>query len=357
MKLRLVILILVLSILGTSCTSISEEKYSYEILGTFDSMIQIIGYTKSETIFLQMVKKAQSRFELLNKYYDIYNNYKNVNNIKTINDMAGRKPVKVSKEIIDLLLFSKEWYYKTGKVVNIAFGSVLSIWHDYRNEGLLDPNKARIPNNKLLQEAFKKTDIEKIIVDKSKSTVFLQDLGMKLNVGAIAKGYATELVAKELVDGGYNSFAISSGGNVKTVGTPKDGIRKKWNIGIQDPNGNELISNKDLLDSVYVNDNSVVTSGDYQRYYVVNNKRIHHIIDPKTLIPADNFRAVTIVTENSAVADFLSTSFFILNYSDGRKLAERLDDVAVLWVMKDGRVEFTENMRKIMKKAGGAKNE
>ena len=178
---------------------------------------------------------------------------------------------------------------------------------------------------------------------------------MRLDVGAIAKGFATELTTKELIEKGYTSFIISSGGNVRTVGKPLDGSRKKWGIGIQNPDGNPNGPNDPSLDVLYINDKSLVTSGDYQRYYEVNGKKYHHLIDPVTLMPANYYRAVSVVAEDSGIADFMSTTMFLTPYEEGLKLAESVG-VDVIWIMNDGTVKATENARKVMKNLGGATN-
>jgi len=330
------------------------SKYSYEFTGAFDTVTQFMGYAKSEEEFESLAKKGQARLVELHKLYDIYHDYDGINNIKTINDNAGIKPVQVKQEIIDLIRFSKEWYNKTGGVVNIALGPVLSIWHIYREEGKNNPEKAKIPDISLLKEAAEKTDINKVEVDTEKKTVFLKEKGMSLDVGAVAKGFATEIVVKELLEEGFTSFIVSSGGNIRTVGAPRDGVRSKWSIGIQDPDGNVFIPTGNNLDTVYVNDASIVTSGDYQRYYVVDGKRIHHLIDPNTLMPSNHYRSVTIVTLDSGVADFMSTTAFLLPYEKSRALIESLDGVEALWIMPDGSMNATENMKKILKNMGGA---
>jgi FAD:protein FMN transferase len=351
-----IIIVIVITVFVCMGCEIALDKYSYEFLGTFDTMIQFVGYAKNEKEFKDMAQKGQKRFEELHRLFDIYHEYQGINNMKTINDKAGIEPVVVQKEILDVISFSIKWYEKTDGAVNIALGPVLSIWHDYREEGLSEPQNARIPDIEMLRQAFLKSDIDKIIIDREKKIVFLQEEGMKLDLGAVAKGYATEIVAAELIEQGYDSFMISGGGNVRIAGAPADGIRTKWNIGIQDPDGNEYIPDSVLLDTAYVSDTSVVTSGDYQRYYVVDNKRIHHLIDPVTLMPAEHYRAVTIITKDSGVADFLSTAVFLLPYDKSRSLVEGLDGVDALWVMSDGEIEATENMRKALKELGGATN-
>lgn len=338
----------ILLLSGAGCAG-RMEKYSYEFMGTFDTMIQFIGYARNKDAFMEMAQKGQKRFEELHQLYDIYHDYPGLNNIKTINDKAGLEPVPVQKEILDIISFSIDWYEKTGGSVNIALGPVLSIWHEYRDEGLADPDRARIPDMELLKAAYEKSDIDKIIVDEDNGTVFLAEEGMKLDMGAVAKGYSTEMVAQELIDQGYDSFAISGGGNVRVVGTPKDGKRPKWSIGIQDPDGNEFIPDRDLLDLAYVSDASVVTSGDYQRYYVVDDKRMHHLIDPTTLMPAGYYRAVTVITQDSGEADFLSSTLFLLPYDKSLALAESLEGVEALWVMPDREIRATEGMKNTLK--------
>lgn len=353
---RSFIFILSLAILLTSCLGHNKtgyQKYNYEFLGVFDTVIQIVGYAKTPQEFDNMTQTAQSSFFTLNKLFDIYNNYENVNNIKTINDNAGITPITVDSIIIDLINFSKEWYQKSNGKCNIAIGSVLSIWHDYREAGLNNPEKAEIPSVDELKNAFKYTDINNVIVDSDKSTVFLKDKNMRLDVGAVAKGYACEIVARELRQKGFTSFIISSGGNVKAIASPLDGVRKKWGIGIQNPDSNPLNSIEEPIDTIFINDQSVVTSGDYQRYYTVYGKTYHHLIDPETLMPADYFRSVTIIANDSGVADFMSTTLFLTPYEEGIKLAEKLG-IDAIWIMKDGSIKTTENIKKYMKNIGGA---
>lgn len=351
------ILGLILSILSACQSKPKYKKYDYNFFGTFDTIIQIVGYTESEEEFNSYAKKMEERFGELHKLYDRYNSYEGINNIKTINENAGIKPVEVEKEIIDLITFSKEWYEIAGPETNIAMGPVVDIWSKYRDEASADPSKARLAPIEDLEAASKFADMNKVIVDTEKSTIYLEEEGMSLDVGSVAKGYATELVAKEIEEEGFISAIISAGGNIRTIGKPMDGLRERWGIGIQDPDAGIVPTESNILDTVFVNNGSVVTSGDYERYYLVGDIVVHHIIDPNTLMPGDIFRAVAIVTPDSGLADFLSTSMFLLPYEEGLQLAESLDDVEVLWVMKDGTIEATPGMKEIMRSQGatGAK--
>lgn len=328
------------------------EKYTDSFFDTFDTVITVMGYTKSKEEFDSYVGKIKTEFIRLNKLYDIYNDYEGINNIKTINDNAGIKPVKVDKEIVDLIVFAKKWYETTGGKTNIAMGSVLKIWHDFRTEGKDNPEEAKLPPIEALKEAAKHTDINKVIVDEENSTVFLEDEKMSLDVGSVAKGYATELATKMIIKEGFTSGIINAGGNVRTFGKPLDGERDYWGIAVQNPDEFILSDDNSSLDTLFVSDKSVVTSGDYQRYYVVDGKVYHHLIDPNTLMPGNHFRAVAVVTEDSGLGDFLSTTVFLTPYEEGRKLVESLDGVEALWIKKDGTIEATEGMEKFMKSKG-----
>lgn len=351
----LIILVLV-SVLPGCSKQTKYERYEYSFFDTFDTIIKVIAYTETEEEFNAYMEKLHDRFMELHKLYDKYKNYEGVNNIKTINDNAGKKPVKVEKEIIDLLQFSKEWYCKAGEETNIALGPVIEVWSKYRDKAEADPEKAELPPMNLLEEKAQYTDIDKVIIDEENSTVFLEDENMRIDVGSVAKGYATELVAREIEEAGLKSAIISAGGNVRTIGKPLEKDRKKWGVGIQDPDSLIFDTGSNILDVAFVNDAAVVTSGDYQRYFVVEDKIYHHIIDPKTLMPGDYYRAVTIVTEDSGVADFLSTSVYLLPFEESLALVESLDGVEALWVMKDGEIEVTEGMKEILKSHGAKSN-
>ncbi|MDD4493472.1 MAG: FAD:protein FMN transferase [Eubacteriales bacterium] len=335
---------------GCRAKNIVYKKYEYEFFGSFDTLIQFSAYTKTEEEFNTMRTKCQERFEELHRLYDIYNDYDGLNNAKTVNNNAGIAPVKVAHELIDVIELSKEWHEKTCNKVNISLGPVLNIWHNYREEGIDNPDEAKLPSNEELQAANVHTDINKVKVDKEQGTVFLEEQGMRLDLGAVAKGYATELIAHEMEEQGYDSFLIISGGNVRTVGAPKAVNKTEWSIGIQDPGEEDNHPNvNELLNIAYIKDAAMVSSGDYQRYYMVDGKMIHHIIDPETLYPADKFRAVTILTQDSCIADLLSTSLFILSYEEGKALVESMEGVEALWVMKDKSIEMTDGMRSVLR--------
>lgn len=349
--------LLVLLALLTGCAPPPKpQKYSGEFLNTFDTSVTVMAYASSQDEFDGIYHTVSDTFERLNRLFDIYHDYDGVNNLKTVNDNAGKSPVVVDADIIELLKLSKEWYKKTDGVVNVAMGSVLSLWHDYREAGGYDPSAAELPPMEQLQQAALHTDIDQVVIDEPSSTVYLADSEMRLDVGAVAKGYATEAAAGLLIEKGCDSVLISAGGNIRAVGTPKDGVRSKWGVGIKDPDS-PLAGSTDesnLLDVAFVTNLSVVSSGVYERYYTVDGVNYHHLIDPKTLMPSNDYKAVTVVLENSAQADLLSTALFLMPPAQSLAFAESLEGVEALWVMPDNEIVATSGMKRMLRDMGGA---
>ncbi|WP_330398567.1 FAD:protein FMN transferase [Anaerocolumna aminovalerica] len=344
-KLVTISLILTILITTTSCSAKEQKKYSAQFLELFNTITEIIAYSDSKEDFSAFAQLIYDNLEEYHKLYDKYNNYDGINNIKTINDNAGIKPVKVDQRIIDLLLFSKNQYQQSEGKVNISMGSVLEIWHEYREDGINNPETASLPPMEQLEAANMHTDIDKLIIDEASSTVYLSDANMRLDVGAIAKGYATEQVSQIAKNNGYKNFLLSVGGNVRSMGT-KGPKKELWSVGIQNP---DKTSEKKSLYTLSLTNLSLVSSGNYERYYTVNGKVYHHIIDPVTLMPAEYFTSVSIVCEDSGLADALSTTIYNMPLEEGKALIESLEDVEALWVLPNGEIKYSEHFEELIK--------
>lgn len=311
----------------------------------FDTVTRIVGFAHSKEEFTEYSQIIRDNLEEYHQLYDIYNDYEGINNLKTINDNAGIKPVKVDKRIIDLLKFSIDLYEKTNGQTNIAFGSVLKIWHDYRTEGIDDPDNAALPSDEELRNAMKHTNIEDIIIDEEQSTVFLKDPKMSLDVGAVAKGYATEQVSRIVRDSGMTSGLLSVGGNIRAVNNNVT-TKEPWNVGIQNP---DAATGQSVLEVVKLDDKSLVTSGDYERYYIVDGVKYNHIIDPDTLYPSKHFTAVSIICEDSGVADALSTAIFSMPFEEGLELINSIPDAEAMWIFSDKTIKYSDNFESFIK--------
>lgn len=340
---RKILSLMLAVILVTGCAApqdtISKQRYQATFLTLFDTVTSIVGFAETEEEFEAITDEIHDQLEIYHQLLDIYNDYEGINNIKTINDQAGIAPVKVDPIIIEFLQDCKEYYEVTGGMVNVAMGSVLYLWHVARNEGIDNPQNAKLPEEAALKEAAKHCSFDTVIIDEENSTVYLEDPKQRLDVGAIAKGWATQKAAENAPSG----MLLSVGGNVCATG-PKPDKNSSWVVGIQDPDGDA----DDYLHTVYVNQESVITSGDYQRYYTVEGKKYHHIIDPQTLYPAEKWRSVSIVCEDSGVGDMLSTSLFLLEQEEGQKLLDKYNACAV-WVDLNGELHYSPGFKDLIK--------
>ncbi len=321
----------------SACSVGKLQKFTEYYFDYFDTATTIIGYEKTEEEFKKVAAQIETQLKEYHQLYNIYSVYEGVNNICALNIVrdGAHRELKVDRKIIDLLLFSKEMYAQTQGKVNIAMGSVLSIWHDYRTKGMENASKAELPPKEKLEEASKHTNIDDVIIDEINSTVFLKDPLMTLDVGAVAKGYAVEEIGKYLKSKGITGYLLNVGGNVKAV---SDENSQSFEIGIENPDGDE---NNPFIKRLTVTSESVVTSGSYQRFYVVNGKNYHHLIDPETLYPGENFKSVSVITEDSAKADAYSTSLFLMTYEEGKQFIEDKAVIQVIWVKNSGEVLFS----------------
>ncbi len=319
------------------------NAYKKTYIDYFDTASVIMGYEESEEAFLEKCAVIEEKLSRYHKLYDIYNSYEGVNNIYTLNKEAAIAPVEVDEEIIALLEFCQEMYELTGGKTNYAMGSVLSIWHDYRTDGINFPETAALPSEEALKAASEHCDPANVIIDKENSTVFFADPKLKIDVGAIGKGYATEMIAKTLEEMGATGYALNIGGNIRVIGTKGDG--NLWTAGIQNP---DLSSADQFLIRTAFSDISLVTSGSYQRYYIVDGKEYHHIIDPETLFPKNTFDAVSIFTPNSGIADAVSTACFNLSLEEGMKLIESMENTEAMWVEPDGTIHYSDGFEKFI---------
>ncbi len=309
----------------------AESYYNF-----FDTVSVIFSYKgDSPEEFSDNCKAVSELLSEYHKLFDIYYEYDGINNLKTINKNAGKEPVKVDEKLIDFLIYCKEIYTITEGKTNVAMGSVLKLWHDERENGLDEPENAKLPSSDALLEASFHTDINSLIIDEKAGTVLISDAKMQLDVGAIGKGYATEKAAELLMKRGVTSYVLNIGGNIRAIGKKPNG--NGWITGITNP---DKKSDEPFVCKVEIKDTSLVTSGDYERFYVVDGNNYHHIINPETLMPASYFSSVSVFVSDSGLADALSTALFCMSYEDGLELAEKAG-AEVIWVRKGGEVLMT----------------
>ena len=340
MKKGIALILLVILLLSlTGCGGDGEPKvYQRTYTDVFDTVLFVSRYTDDVSVFKSEADQIYQALMSYHRAFDIYNNYAGMNNLKTVNDKAGVEPVKVDKPVIELLLDCREYYEVTGGRMNAAMGSILKLWHDAREQGVNDPANAKLPDRTALEEAAKHCSWDTIIIDEENCTVFITDPAQSLDVGAIAKGWAVQKIAEQAGKG----VMINLGGNVCATG-PKNSDGDSWTVGVNEP-GKE----GSYLCKVGVTTGSAVTSGDYLRKYTVDGVDYHHIIDSQTLMPATLWRSVTILCDDSGVADMLSTALFLMDQLQGQALLEQYGAVA-MWVDHDGNCHYSSGFEERLK--------
>jgi len=325
---------------GDSSGDSKIEPRGKAFFSFFDTVSYVYSYAgDDDEHFNACTDGVANVLDEYHKLFDIYYEYSGINNLCTVNKLAGGEPVKVDSKLIDFLLYCKDLCELTGGAVDIMMGSVLSIWHDARTAEV-----KYLPERAVLEEASKYIGFEYLEIDEENCTVRITNPNASIDVGAIGKGYATEKAAQWLEDFGATSYVLNIGGNVRIIGTKPNG--EGWITGIRDPqNPDSGFSVKLRLSNL-----SCVTSGEYERYFTVDGKRYSHIIDPKTLMPAEYFASLSVITKDSGYADSLSTALFCMDYEEGLELVSKLDGVECVWVFHNGEVRYTTNLEDLIVK-------
>lgn len=309
-----------------------RQRFQAQFLGPFDTVTTVVGYADEREAFQEQVQLLHDELEEYHQLYDIYHDYEGVRNIKTLNDHAGQGPLAVDERIIGLLRYAKETQALTRGKVNVALGGVLGLWHDCREDALADPLSARLPDGAALREAAGHCDLEKVVIDEAARSVAILDPELRLDVGAIAKGYALGQVCEDLKERGADRLLVSVGGNVCAIGG-MDRAGTPFSVGLTDPQSED---EQRYLLTLGLKDRTIATSGDYQRYFTLNGVRYCHIIDPQTLYPARHCLSVSVLSGDPALCDALSTALFNLPPDEGAALIESLPGTEALWILPDG---------------------
>ena len=306
-----------------------QNRIFYDYFNTVSVLYDYSGMSAES--FSSLASSVEAAMQHYHKLFDAYIEYSGVTNIATLNRMGGKGAVKVPRELCELLSFSLEMYELTGGAVNFAMGAVTRLWKN------LPASENRIPTDAELREAAEHISPYSVIIDKDNATVEITDPDLFIDVGAIAKGYAAELLKKELEAIGYSGIVLDMGGNLCAVGSKPSG--KGWSSGIKNPLYPSE-SSEPYSRTVTLNGDSLVTSGVYERYYVIDGVKYHHIIDPETLKPEYRYLSVTIQSPTSGVSDALSTAIFNMTPERAREFVSSYEGkLEVTLVFPDGSVE------------------
>jgi thiamine biosynthesis lipoprotein len=265
---------------------------------------------------------------------DLMSNWKEGSDIQKLNAAAGNHPVPVAPELRELLRTASQVSEWTNGKFDVTFGAMSGLWKfDYQNEA------ATIPDPREVERRRKLINYRDLKVDEQQGTAFLVRPGMVANLGGIGKGYAVDRARSILQAAGLHNFMIQFGGDMYVAGTSGD---RPWRLGIQDPRG----SDNHVFATIELSDSTFSTSGDYERFFIKDGRRYHHIIDPATGEPSIGCRSVTIVAKSATIADGLSTGVFIMGAEAGMALIEKLPDVEGVIVSSKNEVLVSSGLKK-----------
>jgi thiamine biosynthesis lipoprotein len=307
-------------------TNASLVERSHVSMG---SAVNLSAWTADEASVVTAFEKVFAEFDRLDALMSVW---KEGSDVLRINDAAGKHAVAVSPEVREVLVAAHEVSEWTEGKFDVTFGTLSGIWKfDHDIDG-------QIPDRSEYASRLPLIDYRALQVDERAGTASLERAGMKVHLGGIGKGYAIDRGVMILREGGLTDFMIQSGGDIFVAGRRGD---RPWRVGIQDPRG----APNTLFAAIEITDAAFSTSGDYERFFIRDGRRYHHIIDPDTGEPAKGSRSVTIMAKTATISDGLSTGVFILGAEKGMALIERLEDVEGVIVTADNQVRVSAGLK------------
>jgi thiamine biosynthesis lipoprotein len=250
--------------------------------------------------------------------------------LSEINRNAGIRKIVVSAQTFDVIEKALYVSNKSGGAFDPTIGPITRLW-DFHAKIKPDPGK--------IKRKLPLVNYKNVLIDKDNLSVFLKEKGMLLDLGGIAKGYAADLAADSLRKGGIEAGLVAIAGDIVTFGLKPDA--SPWNIGIKNPR--QKNSSDEIAKKIRLTDRAISTSGDYERYFLSNGNRYHHLLDPTTGYPVNNFRSVSIITERGVLTDSFSTAVFVLGPEKGISLVKEMGMDAV-FIDNDGTITVTEGL-------------
>jgi thiamine biosynthesis lipoprotein len=289
------------------------------------------------SVWTTVPKETAAAFDTIEKEFrrleDLMSNWREGSDIQKLNAGAGEHPVPVSPEIRELFRTASQISEWTNGKFDVTFGVMSGLWKfDYQNEDDTIPDPGEVARRR------KFINYRDLKLDEAKGTAFLIRKGMVANLGGIGQGYAVDRARTILEAAGFRNFMIQFGGDMYVAGNAGD---RPWRLGIQDPRGTD----NHIFASIELSDSTFSTSGDYERFFIKDGRRYHHIIDPATGEPSVGCRSVTIIAKSATIADGLSTGVFIMGPEAGMALIEKLQDVEGVIVSSKNEVLVSSGLK------------
>lgn len=266
---------------------------------------------------------------------DLISDWKPTSQISQVNQKAGKQPVIVDKEVLELTQRAINYSKMTDGAFDISFAAMDRIW---KFDGSMD----QLPTENEIQQAIRNIGYQNIQIDTLHQTIFLNKEGMKIGFGSIGKGYAADRASILLKGLGVEAGIVDASGDISSFGTQING--KPWRFGITNP-----FETDDYADIISLTDGSVTTSGDYEKYIFIGDTRYSHIINPKTGWPSKGLTSVTIIGPSAEIANAFSTSIMVLGAKKGKALLNKYPEFIGLFITDEGEIIKTRGYNKVLK--------
>jgi thiamine biosynthesis lipoprotein len=308
------------------------EVYSVQWFQFFDTINEVTAYTNTEEEFKTLSNYLEDRMNKWHKMLDKFRSYEGITNVHDLNASPRGEWIELDPELLDILVFSTDMHKKTNGSVNIALGAVTDLWQNERDKALKNSDmQGELPDEILLKDLGQHVSIDALEIDVEQGRARITDEKTKIDLGSTSKGYISQILKEELMKKGYNHILLNFGGNLATIGDKPNG--DPWRLAIRNPKqtSQDSQSYAAILDIVNL---SLISSGDYERFYYVGDKSYHHIIDPETMYPSNYFSQVTIISDNAAWGDALSTALFNVSVEEGEAILKNYPLTAAYWITK-----------------------
>jgi thiamine biosynthesis lipoprotein len=302
---------------------------------SFKKTTRLMGNQFEFTVSTASENEAEKLFEVaiteIQRIEKLLTTFSNDSITAKINEMAGIQAVEVDEEVFQLIKRAQFISKITQGAFDISYGSLdKKFWNfDLQMTSLPNPNEAK--------KSVALINYENIILDESNQTVFLKNKGMRIGFGGIGKGYAAEMAKKKLIEANVESGIVNASGDLTAWGFQENG--EPWTIGIADPNQKNAI-----FSAFKITNRAVATSGNYEKFVIINNKKYSHTIDPKTGYPVSGIKSVTILAENAEIADALATPVTVMGIDIGLDFINQLKNIGCIIVDDNNKTYFSNNI-------------
>ncbi|SEM43079.1 thiamine biosynthesis lipoprotein [Chryseobacterium taichungense] len=304
---------------------VKEFKRPQKLMG---NAFEITVVSDDENIAHRHIEAAIEEIRRIEKLLTTFSEESQTN---LINKNAGIRPVKVDWEIFDLIERSLRISRITDGYFDISYGGIdKSFWN-------FDREMKELPNPELIRDHLKLVNYQNIILDREHQTVFLKEKGMRIGFGGIGKGYAAEMAKRLLQKRGVISGIVNASGDLTTWGNQADG--KPWTVGIADPD-----NAKQPFSYMNITDMAVATSGNYEKFVMINGEKYSHTINPKTGMPVSGVKSVTIFCPNAEIADAMATPVSIMGIDAALNMVNQINHLECIIIDDSGRIYTSQNI-------------